>query len=120
MREEEMRGESLSLRPDELAFYDALAENDAAKKLMEDETLKAIARELVDSVRKNTSIDWQLKESVQAKLRVLVKRILRKYHYPPDDPVTGEYRESVTRVLEQAEGMAERVGVNSQFLILGD
>jgi len=107
MREEEQRGIDLGLRHDELAFYDALAENDAAQKLMEDETLKAIARELVDSVRRNTSIDWQLKESVQAKLRVLVKRILRKYKYPPDDPVTGEYTVSVNRVLEQAEVMAD-------------
>jgi len=107
MREEESRGVKLGLREDELAFYDALAENDAAQKLMEDETLKAIARELVDSVRRNTSIDWQLKESVQAKLRVLVKRILRKYKYPPDDPVTGEYTVSVNRVLEQAEVMAD-------------
>jgi type I restriction enzyme R subunit len=107
LREDEQRGVRLGLRTDELAFYDALAENDAAQKLMGDETLSAIARELVDSVRRNTSIDWQLKESVQAKLRVLVKRILRKHHYPPDDPVTGEYRESVVRVLEQAEGMAD-------------
>ncbi len=107
MREEEARGVALGLRHDELAFYDALAENDAAQKIMEDETLKAIARELVDSVRRNTSIDWQLKESVQAKLRVLVKRILRKYKYPPDDPVTGEYTVSVNRVLDQAEVMAD-------------
>jgi type I restriction enzyme R subunit len=77
---------------------------------MGDETLKAIARELVDNVRKNTSMDWQLKESAQARLRVLVKRILRKYKYPPDDPVTGEYRERVTSVLEQAEGMADGWG----------
>ena len=61
---------------------------------------------MVDSVRRNTSIDWQLKESVQAKLRVLVKRILREYKYPPDDPVTGEYTVSVNRVLEHAVVMA--------------
>jgi type I restriction enzyme R subunit len=107
IRDEEARGAKLGLRDDELAFYDALAANNGAQVLMGDEVLKAIARELVDSVRRNTTIDWQLKESVQARLRVLVKRILRKYKYPPDDPVTGEYRESVTRVLEQAEGMAE-------------
>jgi len=70
----------LGLRVDELAFYDALAANNGAQVLMGDEILKAIARELVDSVRKNPSIDWQLKESVQARLRVLVKRILRKHH----------------------------------------
>ena len=57
----------------------------------------------MESVRQNTSIDWQIKESVQAKLRVLVKRILRKHKYPPDDPATGEYTTSVTKVLDQAE-----------------
>ena len=107
IKEADKRGEALNLRHDELAFYDALAENDAAQKLMTDETLKAIARELVDSVRRNTSIDWQLKESVQARLRVLVKRILRHHKYPPDDPLTGEYTVSVKRVLDQAEVMAE-------------
>jgi len=107
LREEAARGEMLGLRVDEVAFYDALAANDAAQKLVDDETLKTIARELVDSVRRNTSIDWQLKESVQARLRVLVKRILRKYHYPPDDPETKDYTVSVNRVLEQAEVIAE-------------
>lgn len=106
IKEANKRGEELNLREDELAFYDALAENEKAK-IMQDETLKAISRELVDSVRRNTSIDWQLKDSVQAKLRVLVKRILRKYKYPPDDPTTGEYTESVNRVLEQAESFAD-------------
>jgi type I restriction enzyme R subunit len=71
------------------------------------QTLKLISHELVDSVRKNTSIDWQLKQSVQAKLRVLVKRILRKYKYPPDDPTTGEYNVSVNKVLDQAERLAD-------------
>jgi type I restriction enzyme R subunit len=61
----------------------------------------------VDIVQKNTSIDWQVKESVQAKLRVLVKRILRKYKYPPDDQTTGEYTVSVTKVLDQAEALAD-------------
>lgn len=62
---------------------------------------------MVECVRKNTSIDWPLKESVQAKLRVLVKRILRKYKYPPDDPATGEYTESVNKVLDQAALLAD-------------
>lgn len=101
------RGEKLNLRVDELAFYDALADNPKAETVLGDTTLKAIAHELVDSVRRNTSIDWQLKESVQAKLRVLVKRILRKYKYPPDDSSTGEYTISVNKVLDQAELLAE-------------
>lgn len=107
IRAADQRGEKLNLRIDELAFYDALADNPKAETILGDDTLKAIAHELVDSVRRNTSIDWQLKESVQAKLRVLVKRILRKYKYPPDDPETGEYNVSVTKVLDQAELLAE-------------
>lgn len=107
IRAADQRGEKLNLRVDELAFYDALADNPKAETILGDDTLKVIAHELVDSVRSNTSIDWQLKESVQAKLRVLVKRILRKYKYPPDDPETGEYNVSVTKVLDQAELLAE-------------
>jgi type I restriction enzyme, R subunit len=107
IREADKRGEQMNLRVDELAFYDALADNPTAETVLGDVTLKQIAHELVESVRKNTSIDWQLKESVQAKLRVMVKRILRKYKYPPDDPTTGEYTVSVTKVLDQAELLAD-------------
>jgi type I restriction enzyme R subunit len=107
IRETDKRGEQMNLRVDELAFYDALADNPTAEAVLGDVTLKQIAHELVESVRKNTSIDWQLKESVQAKLRVMVKRILRKYKYPPDDPTTGEYTVSVTKVLDQAELLAD-------------
>jgi len=107
IREADKRGEQMNLRVDELAFYDALADNPTAETILGDVTLKQIAHELVESVRKNTSIDWQLKESVQAKLRVMVKRILRKYKYPPDDPTTGEYTVSVTKVLDQAELLAD-------------
>ena len=107
IREADQRGEKMNLRVDELAFYDALADNPNAEAVLGDVTLKQIAHELVENVRKNTSIDWQLKESVQAKLRVMVKRILRKYKYPPDDPATGEYTVSVTKVLDQAELLAD-------------
>jgi type I restriction enzyme R subunit len=107
IRTADKRGEKLNLRVDELAFYDALADNPKAETILGNDILKAIAHELVDSVRRNTSIDWQLKESVQAKLRVLVKRILRKYKYPPDDPQTGDYTESVNKVLGQAELLAD-------------
>ncbi|HBC87662.1 MAG TPA: DEAD/DEAH box helicase [Lentisphaeria bacterium] len=107
IREADKRGEKMNLRVDELAFYDALADNPTAENILGNQTMKLIANELVDSVRKNTSIDWQLKESVQAKLRVMVKRILRKYKYPPDDPATGEYTISVTKVLDQAELLAD-------------
>lgn len=101
MREAEKRGEELGLSDDEVAFYEALEVNDSAVKVLGDETLKTIARELVDSVRKNTSIDWTVKESVKAKLRVIVKRILRKYGYLPD----RQERATLT-VLQQAELLA--------------
>jgi type I restriction enzyme R subunit len=106
IRAADERGEKLNLRQDELAFYDALADNPNAESLLGDQILKQIAHELTESVRNNTSIDWQYKQSVQAKLRVLVKRILRKYKYPPDDPATGEYTLSVNKVLDQATQLA--------------
>ena len=101
MREAEKRGEDLGLNDDEVAFYEALEVNDSAVKVLGDETLKTIARELVDTVRKNTSIDWTVKESVKAKLRVIVKRILRKYGYPPD-----RQERATQTVLQQAELLA--------------
>jgi type I restriction enzyme R subunit len=98
MREADRRGESLGLSEEELAFYDALETNDSAVKVLGDETLRTIARELVQTVRNNVTIDWTLRENVRAKLRRLVKRILRKHGYPPDK------REKATQtVLEQAE-----------------
>jgi type I restriction enzyme R subunit len=98
MREAEKRGEELGLNEDEKAFYDALGVNDSAVQVLGDETLTMIARELVEMVRRNVTIDWTVKESVRAKLRIMVKRILRKYGYPPDK------QESATMtVLEQAE-----------------
>ncbi|MGD0708513.1 MAG: type I restriction endonuclease subunit R [Anaerolineaceae bacterium] len=107
IRAADQRGEQLNLQQDELAFYDALADNPNAESLLGDQILKQIAHELTESVRNNTSIDWQYKQSVQAKLRVLVKRILRKYKYPPDDPITGEYTVSVNKVLDQANLLAD-------------
>ena len=97
MREAGKRGEKLKLSDDELAFYDTLEVNDSAVKVLGDETLRTIARELVKTVRNNVTIDWTLKESVQAKLRVMVKRILRKYGYPPD-----KQKKATETVLEQA------------------
>ena len=98
MREASARGEQLGLSDDELAFYDALETNDSAVKVLGDETLREIARELVETVRRNVTIDWTLRENVRANLRRLVRRILRKHGYPPDR------QEKATRtVLEQAE-----------------
>jgi type I restriction enzyme R subunit len=97
MREANARGEKLGLSEDELAFYDALETNDSAVKVLGDETLRGIARELVQTVRANVTIDWTLRENVQAQLRVLVKRILRKHGYPPD-----KQEQATKTVLEQA------------------
>ena len=93
---------NLGLTEDELAFYDALETNDSAVKVLGDETLRTIAQELVETVRGNVTIDWTLRENVRANLRRLVKRILRRYGYPPDK------QETATRtVLEQAETLSE-------------
>ncbi len=102
MREAHRRGEDLGLSDDELAFYDALEVNDSAVKVLGDETLRAIARELVETVRRNMTIDWTVRESVRARLRTTVKRILRKHGYPPD-----KQEKATLTVLEQAELIAK-------------
>lgn len=101
MREAHKRGDELRLSEDELAFYDALEVNDSAVKVLGDDTLRMIARELVENVRKNVTIDWTIKESVQAGMRVIIKRILRKYGYPPD-----KQKKATDTVLEQAKLLA--------------
>jgi len=107
MREADRRGEKLKLTEEEVAFYDALETNDSAVKVLGDETLRTIARELVDTVRNNVTIDWTVKESVRAKLRIMVKRVLRRYGYPPD-----KQEKATQTVLEQAQVLcAEWVGV---------
>ena len=98
LRTANTRGEELGLNEDELAFYDALETNDSAVQVLGDETLRDIARELVETVRSNVQIDWTLRENVRAHLRVLVKRILRRYGYPPD-----KQEKATQTVLEQAE-----------------
>lgn len=98
MRAAEARGESLGLSDDELAFYDALETSDSAVKVLGDDTLRAIARELVETVKKNVTIDWTIRDNVRAQLRVYVKRILRKHGYPPD-----KQEKATETVLEQAE-----------------
>jgi type I restriction enzyme R subunit len=98
LRDAGERGQKLGLTEDETAFYDALAANESAKEVLGDQTLAIIARELVEKVKSNVTIDWTIKETVRAKMRVLVRRILKKYGYPPD------LQEQATQtVLEQAE-----------------
>jgi type I restriction enzyme R subunit len=98
MREADRRGEGLGLTEEEIAFYDALEVNDSAVQVLGDETLRAIAQELVRAVRNNVTIDWTLRENVRARMRVMVKRILRRYGYPPD-----KQEKATQTVLEQAE-----------------
>ena len=102
MREANARGELLDMTEDELSFYDALETNDSAVKILGDETLRSIARELVVAVQNNVKIDWTMRENVRAGLRVIVKRILRKHGYPPD-----KQEKATQTVLEQAEVLSE-------------
>ena len=102
VREDKQRGEELGLSPEEEAFYDALADNESAIKTLGDIVLKQIAVELTDLVRKNTSIDWTMRSTVQAKLKVMIKRLLRKYGYPPD-----KEKIATDLILEQAKLFAE-------------
>jgi type I restriction enzyme R subunit len=94
------RGEELGLSDDEVAFYDALAENESAKQVMGDEKLRIIAQELLQKVKQTVSIDWAVQESARARLRLLVKNILRKYGYPPDMA-----KAATELVLEQTEAL---------------
>jgi type I restriction enzyme, R subunit len=98
MRAANARGEALGLSDEELAFYDALEVNDNAVKVLGEPTLKTIARELTESVRRNVTIDWTVRENVRAQMRVRVRRILRKYGYPPD-----KQEQATQMVIEQAE-----------------
>lgn len=108
LREADRRGEDLGLTEDEIAFYDALGVNDSAVKVLGDETLRIIAQELLRAVRNNVTIDWTVRENVRAQMRVMIKRILRRYGYPPD-----KQARATELVLEQAEVVcrdwAERV-----------
>ncbi len=102
MREANARGQQIGLSDDELAFYDALETNESAVNVLGEPTLRAIAQELVKTVRANVSIDWTLRENVRAQLRVLVKRILRRHGYPPD-----RQERATQLVLEQAAVLSE-------------
>ncbi|MFM2060089.1 MAG: hypothetical protein RLY71_4474, partial [Pseudomonadota bacterium] len=96
------RGEQLGLSDDEVKFYDALVNNESAVRELSDATLRKIAHELTENLRKNISVDWAQRESVRATLRLMVKRILRKYKYPPD-----QAGEAVELVLQQVEMLGE-------------
>ncbi|WP_422719954.1 type I restriction endonuclease subunit R [Franzmannia qiaohouensis] len=95
------REQNLGLNPDEIAFYDALATNESAVRELGDETLKKLAVEVTEKLRKSTTVDWQVRESVRARLRILVRRTLQRYKYPPD-----KAPEAVELVLKQAEALS--------------
>ncbi len=109
MREAQKRGESLGLTDDEIAFYDALEVNDSAVKVLGDDILKLIAQELVKSVKRSVSVDWTKRENARAQIRVMVKRILRKYGYPPDLQATA-----TELVLEQATVLCQEWTVDEE------
>jgi len=105
LREADKRGQDLGLSEPELAFYEALEVNDSAVMILGDDVLRKIAHELVDQIKKNITIDWTVKENVKAKMRVMVKRILTKYKYPPD-----KQPKAVATILEQAEILCAEIG----------
>ena len=104
IKEADKRGEQLGLDYREYAFYTALETNNSAVAILGDETLSTIARDLLETVRNNATIDWTIKESVQAALRRNIRRILRKYGYPPD-----LQEKAVQTVIDQAKLLAENL-----------
>ncbi len=98
------RGYSLGFNAAEIRFYDASADNESAVRELSDEILKNIAHELAENLRQNLSVDWSQRESVRAKLRLMVKRILRNYKYPPD-----QQEAAIELVLQQAQVMGESI-----------
>ncbi|MBM4287375.1 MAG: type I restriction endonuclease subunit R [Deltaproteobacteria bacterium] len=108
LRAADQRGQELGLSEEEIAFYDALEVNDSAVQVLGDETLRTIAQELVRAVRNTVTIDWTMRENVRAQMRVMIKRILRRYGYPPD-----KQEKATLTVLEQAEVICKDWGQNS-------
>ena len=103
VREAQQRGEELGLTDEEIAFYDALADNESARDILGEEILKKIARELTDLIKKNVSIDWRIREAVRANIRVMVKKLLKRYGYPPD-----KRQMATDLVIEQAELLSDK------------
>lgn len=128
-KEEKQKGRDLGLSPEKEASYDALANNESAVEKLGDAMLKQIAIELTDLVRKNVKIDWTVRISVQAKLKVMIKRLLRKYGYPPDktkmatDLALGQaklYAEEWAKQESQAEPNAQIYSINIPERIAAD
>lgn len=103
--EADKRGKGLGLSDEEIAFYDALADNESAVEILGNETLRLMAAELVKIIRQNAGVDWTLRKNIQAKIRVNVKRLLKKYGYPPD-----KQKLATENILKQAELLCRDVG----------
>jgi type I restriction enzyme R subunit len=115
IKEADRKGVDLGLDFREYAFYSALEVSNSTVAILGDDVLKHIARELVDTVRKNTSIDWAVRENVQAKMRIAIKRILRRHGYPPD----MELRATET-VIEQAKLLADQLSETKDYNVLNE
>ena len=103
VREAQKRGDELGLTEEEIAFYDALADNQSAVDVLGEDILKKIARELTDLLKKKTTIDWKIRDNVRATLRIMVKKLLKKYGYPPD-----KTQMATELILEQAEILSDK------------
>ena len=108
--EAEKRGESTGLTSEELAFYDALADNESAREIMGEDILKQIARDLTQAIKNNISVDWSIRDSVQAKMKMIIKRLLKKYGYPPDKTA-----KAVEVVMEQTKLMCQNESVEVSY-----
>jgi type I restriction enzyme R subunit len=106
MRDSDKHDEDLGLSAEEIAFYDALVANDSAVGVLGDETLRLMAVELVGLIRNNATIDWTVRKNIQAKMRVSIKKLLKKYGYPPDMQLLA-----TKNILEQAEMMCRDIAV---------
>lgn len=102
------RGEGLGLSEEEIAFYDALADNESALEILGNETLRLMAAELVRIIRQNAGVDWTLRKNIQAKIKVSVKRLLKKYGYPPD-----KQKLATENILKQAELLCRDAGFSA-------
>jgi len=111
IQESDKMAEELNLTEYEYAFYSAVADNDSARELMQKEILRELAVVLTESIRKNVTLDWTIKEAARAKLRVIVKRLLKKYGYPPDMALLA-----TETVLEQAEQLADELAKADEML----
>ena len=104
IQQSQKEGEKLGLTTEEMAFYDALTKPQTVKEFYEDENLIALTRELTETLRKNKTIDWQKRESARAKMRMMIKRLLRKYKYPPEG-----YDDAIKTVMTQCELWTDNV-----------